>query len=233
MSRSSALYDLQLIDSQLDKHKKRLHEIALILSDEREINKAKSILNKKTDQLEASNKELQAAEQKVKDQRLKIKQTDAMLYGGKIRNPKELQDLQDEWEALKRFLNILEDRQLEHMLLVDDKKKQHNVAQENLDKTLAKSQLLHEQLIQEKNKIKIQNQDLENRQHSCHAMIAKNDLEIYERIKKQRFGVAVAKVKDKACSACGVTLTAAINQAARSPNQITNCENCGRILYSQ
>jgi len=232
MSRSSDLYDLQFIDSQLDKHKKRLQEIALILTDDIEIKKAESIFSKKTDQLASSLKELRSAEQKVKDQRLKIKQTDVKLYGGKIGNPKELQDLQDESKALKRFLNVLEDRQLEHMLDVDNKSNQHSIAQENLNKALENSKLLHEQLINEKTKIEIKNKDLETSQRTCHAMIAKNDLEIYERIRKQRFGVAVAKVKDKACSACGATLTAALHQAARSPNQITKCENCGRILYS-
>jgi len=232
MSRSSDLYDLQFIDSQLDKHKKRLQEIALILTDDIEIKKSESIFSKKTDQLASSLKELRSAEQKVKDQRLKIKQTDVKLYGGKIGNPKELQDLQDESKALKRFLNVLEDRQLEHMLDVDNKSNQHSIAQENLNKALENSKLLHEQLINEKTKIEIKNKDLETSQRTCHAMIAKNDLEIYERIRKQRFGVAVAKVKDKACSACGATLTAALHQAARSPNQITKCENCGRILYS-
>ncbi|MFN2235225.1 MAG: C4-type zinc ribbon domain-containing protein [Anaerolineales bacterium] len=47
-----------------------------------------------------------------------------------------------------------------------------------------------------------------------------------------RAGVAVAKVEDRACKACGSTLTASLNQAARSPSQIVFCDSCGRILYA-
>lgn len=230
MSRSTILYELQIIDRQLDQNHNRLGEIAAILADDAEIASAENQLKVANKLLEAVTKSLREAEKKVKDQRLKIKQTEAKLYGGKIRNPKELQDLQDEFEALKRFLSVLEDRQLECMLDVDDKNDQMVAAQDVLQKGLEKYQRLHKQLTLERFEIEEENQKFELKRISKTEFIPEDDLRIYYRLRKQRFGVAISMVNDRACSACGATLTAALAQSARSPSQITYCETCGRIL---
>ena len=230
MSRSKILYELQIIDSQLDQNQNRLGEIATILKDDAEIVSAENHLKVANELLETSTKSLRGAEKKVKDQRLKIKQTDAKLYGGKIQNPKELQDLQDESESLKRFLSVLEDRQLECMLDSDDKKEAMSGAQDFLQKAKEKYLQLKNQLTLEKSKIESKNQYLKNKRISKTEDIHEDDIRIYERLRIQRYGVAVSMVNDRACSACGATLTAALAQSARSPSQITFCETCGRIL---
>jgi predicted nucleic acid-binding Zn-ribbon protein len=230
MSRSAKLYELQTIDSKLDQNQNRLVEIATILADNAEVASAQKHLKDTNDLFEVASKSLRSAEAKVKEQRLKIKQTDAKLYGGKIQNPKELQDLQNESLALNRFLSVLEDRQLERMLDVDEKKERVAAAQDFLQLTADKFQVLHKDLHIERSEIVEENQSLENKRISKAENIPKDDLRIYENLRKQRFGVAVSKVNDRACSACGATLTAAQAQSARSPSQITFCETCRRIL---
>jgi predicted nucleic acid-binding Zn-ribbon protein len=54
---------------------------------------------------------------------------------------------------------------------------------------------------------------------------------MYEQLRKLKRGVAVATVADNSCAACGSTLSSAQLHAAKSPNQLTRCESCGRILY--
>jgi len=232
MSRSSNLYDLQLVDSQLDQNRNRLKEIAALLSEDTAVQKTEAKFKEAEGVYKRTEKELRAAELKVKDQRLKIKQTDRKLYGGAIRNPKELQNLQDENDALKRFLSVLEDRQLECMLELDDVKEQQSNALKNLNNARKKKENLDQKLISERSKIEVDNQKLEPLRHSITQALPKDDLAIYERLRKQRFGLAVSKVNDQACSACGTTLTAALHQTARSPSQIANCESCGRILFA-
>jgi uncharacterized protein len=63
--------------------------------------------------------------------------SEASLYGGKIRNPKELQDLQVEIAALKRRTATLEDEQLEAMLAVEDAETQLTEANKNLNEVKA------------------------------------------------------------------------------------------------
>jgi predicted nucleic acid-binding Zn-ribbon protein len=57
------------------------------------------------------------------------------------------------------------------------------------------------------------------------------DYQLYEQLRRDRRGIAVARVSDRACSACGTTLNAMLLQAARSQNQLHRCDTCGRILY--
>lgn len=232
MSRSSQLYELQQIDSQLDRHRNRLLQIQAILSDNREIQSAEGTLKAAQTALKIAERNLKEAEQKVKDQRLKIKLTETKLYSGKIRNPKELQDLQDESEALKRFLEVVEDRQLTCMLDLDSHRDIYESTQHNYNQVRQKFEKIHEELTQEKNGIRQEMHQLEKVRITKAQAIATDDLAVYENLRKQRYGIAVSSVNDKACSACGATLTAALHQAARSPSQITYCEACGRILYA-
>ena len=96
MSRPLNLYRLQQVDSRIDQANARLKEIETLLADNANLRKAKSLAARTEKNLAAAQKEQGQAETKVKDQRIKIEQTEATLYGGTVRNPKELQDLQNE-----------------------------------------------------------------------------------------------------------------------------------------
>ncbi len=117
MSRPFKLYRLQQIDSQLDALRLRQGEIEVALQDDTRI---RQILQKVEDcktEWAAAKKALHLAEDETQKQRIKIELTESALYGGKVRNPKELQDLQNESASLKRYLSVLEDRQIETMLI--------------------------------------------------------------------------------------------------------------------
>jgi len=231
MNRPSLLYHLQKIDTQLDRHRHRQREIAALLADATEARQAEGRVESAAEALSKVTKELRSAEEKVKDQRLKIQLIEASLYGGKIRNPKELQGLQEEAEALKRFLGVLEDRQLECMLALDEVKEHHRAAQDALARTRQKIERLHAHLNAEQARLEEEVRALEGDRINRAGAILADDLALYERLRKGRAGVAVSRVNERACASCGATLTAALHQAARSPSQITHCETCGRILY--
>lgn len=232
MSRTSTLYDLQLIDNQIDQRQNRLQVIVNILNDTTEIKSAEARQEIEKKALTVAENDLKSAEKKVKEQRIKINRTDSMLYSGKISNPKELKDLQDENEALKRYLEVLEDRQLERMLEVDEAKDRHSSASDFLFKVKDKFDKLFNELIIEKTLIEAEIQTLETRRRVTASLISPEDLHLYEILRAQGHGISVSKVQDRACSACGATLSAALYQASRSPNQISRCETCDRILYN-
>ena len=71
----------------------------------------------------------------------------------------------------------------------------------------------------------------ENERRATIDGIPQMDLELYQQIRLQRRGIAVAKVVDRTCSACGSTLNTGLLSAAHSPTQLTHCDTCGRILY--
>lgn len=231
MSRPFKLYRLQQIDSQLDWHAGRLTEIQNLLAEAAALQSALAVSEQTAGVYQAARKQLRQTEDEVAQQRIKIEQSESSLYGGKIRNPKELKDLELEVAALKRYLVVLEDRQLEAMLREEDAAARHAVAAAELTKVQEELKIRNEQLLDEQQRLEKERARLEEERQASAEASAAEDLAIYTQLRKSRRGVAVAKVSDRACSACGSTLSAALLNAVHSPNQLNRCEGCGRILY--
>ena len=109
MNQSFHLFQLQKIDSQLDNLNKRIHEIDGIIAGDRSVVEAQDALSAAKANHQKARHHLSECEDRVSSKRIKIEQSEANLYSGSIRNPKELQDLQMEIGSLKRHLADLED----------------------------------------------------------------------------------------------------------------------------
>jgi len=231
MNQSSQLYRLQQIDTLLDQTIARLDELEKLLSDRSTLAQVEEECNNAEEALQTERKKLRQAENNVLEQRIKIEQDESALYSGKMRNPKELQDLQNEVAALKRFLSTLEDRQLEIMITTEEIEAISREAKTALDKVLATMIEQQAHFNAEKTSFLKDKERLEiERQAACNALSAQ-ELDLYTQLRKQKRGIAVARVLDRTCTACGSTLTPALVQAANSPNQIVRCSSCSRILY--
>jgi hypothetical protein len=232
MSRPFKIYRLQQIDSQIDWLQSRLKDVTAALEDDSELRQADEKLARANMDLLKAQQALHASEYETQQQRIKIEQTDATLYGGKIRNPKELQDLQNESAALRRYLNVLEDRQLETMLSEEELSAHNEEIKAEHARISQDHQSRLENLSREKEKLLSDITRSEEERLAALTSIDAEDLSVYTKIRQRRRGIAVAKVVDRACSACGSTLSAALLNAAHSPGQLNYCERCGRILYA-
>ena len=232
MSQLSTLYRLQQIDSQLDQANNRLQEIQVALNEDAALKQAQQNHAAAEARLNDERQKLRRAEENVQEQKIKIEQNESTLYGGKVHNPKELQDLQKEVAALKKYLGVLEDRQLEAMLVVEEAESDYNKAAAEI-LALQASQV--EQLARlrgEQRELQVQAERLEVERQAATAPLPSQDLSLYEQRRKTRRGVAVARIANRTCGACGSTLTPALAQSAQVPDQIVRCPTCGRILYS-
>lgn len=231
MSQPFKLFRLQKTDSELDRARTRLLEIEIALNENESLRRAQKAFDRSAENLESARKSLQIAEENVKTQRIKIEQSESALYGGKVTNPKELQDIQQEVGSLKRYLEVLEDRQINEMIAVDEAEDIHNIAVRDLEDVKAATRDQNVLLVEEKARLENDIRRLESERDATASSIESDDLRLYEELRIQRNGIAVTKVSDRTCAACGSTLSAALLQAARSPTRITRCESCGRILY--
>lgn len=231
MSESFKLHRLQQIDSQLDKIRARLRAIETILNDDTSVKLAQSKFEEASKNNEATNKALRKAEENVRANKVKLEQTEATLYGGKVRNPKELQDLQNEAEALKRYRIVLEDRMLEAMIDQEEAETLYSAVSTELETATAKNKQQNAALMKESADLTNDLSRLESEREAASRSILAGDLNTYEQLRKLKRGVAVATVSENCCGACGSTLSSAQLHAAKSPNQLTRCESCGRILY--
>src|SRR4030042_2428538 len=231
MSQISILYRLQQIDSQLDTARIALQNVEHELSDSSVLQAAQQTLEQVEKKHQVELKYLRDAENKSYDVRVKIELSEASLYGGKIQNPKELQDLQNEIASLKRLIITREDHELEAMMAVEE-------AEANLTHFIEEMKAIQGKLIEnnsvlngEKTKLLEQIERLESERKATLPPITENDLTLYEQLRKVRNGVAVVKISSRACGACGATLTAALIQSSQSLGQLVRCPSCGRILY--
>ena len=231
MSQPFKLFRLQQLDSQLDRARVRLTEIETILSQDEQLRQAQVEADQASADLALARKALRQAEDNVIQQRIKIEQADAALYGGKVRNPKELQDLQNDTAALKRYRSVLEDRQLEAMMAEEDAVANSSAAIARLERVRSDTAERNALLLSEKSRLLQEINHTEEERQAASASIEASDLALYEKLRTQRRGIAVSKITNKACSACGSTINAALLDAARSPNQLSRCDVCGRILY--
>lgn len=232
MSQKLDLFRLQKIDTRRDQIATRLQEIERILRETQELVNARDQLNKAETSTRAAQKALQEAETAVHSQHVKIEQDEASLYGGKVRNPKELQDLQNEVASLKRYLAKLEDQQLEAMLSLEENEARLTSAQSQMAMVEERTQQQHSGLIAEKNALIKDLERLDSEHQATSRPVSPESLMVYENLRKQKRGLAVTQVDDCTCTACGATLTPSECQVARSPSQISLCPSCGRILYA-
>lgn len=231
MSGPFKLFRLQQVDSQLDQANKRLKEIKAALSDNEEVEHAERNLEVSKELMFAAQKKMKRSEEDVQSQQIKIEKNQSRLYSGKVTIPKELQDLQHEEQAFKRNLVKLEDTQLEKMMSFEETDTNHENARESLRKVGERVASQNTDLMDEQSNLLSEVESLESERVTTISGIPPDDLKLYEKLRVKRAGVAVAKVIDKSCSACGSGLPHALAQAARSTTMISLCNTCGRILY--
>lgn len=232
MSASLGLFRLQQVDRQLDKTQARLKEIEATLGNDARMREALATVEAaKTNQYHAE-RALKESEAEVKTQQIKIEQTESSLYGGKVHNPKELQDLQKDVVSLKKHLSSLEERELETMQSLDDAKSALVGAESALGTLQATLGGEHSKLLNEQASLMKDTERLTSERDAVVVQVEKEKLEKYSVLRSGKRGVAVAQILEMACAACGSDINAAIQQTARSNSQLAYCPSCGRILYA-
>ena len=231
MSQVLDLYRLQKIDYRRDQISIRLLEIEKIIIEDQTVILAEAQSEKAKELLHRTKTLLKDSEEAVRSQQLKIEEITSSLYGGLIKNPKELQDLQQEIISIKKQLVKSEDQQLEVMISVEQMEAQFQSSLSNLSAVQGQLITKHSTLIGERNSLLREKEKLDTEHQAVISSISLDSLKLYDRLRVQKRGIAVTTLKDSSCDSCGATLTRSEWQLARSATQICYCPSCGRILY--
>ena len=226
------LFQLQRIDSRLASVDNRLKEIKRILNHDPALIAAKNEMQLLTTELADSSAALQTIELKIQDKRNKLEQSESSLYGGKIRNPKELQDLQKEIASIKTSIGTLEDDQINLMLAVEEKENRVHVAQQKLSDAEKSNLQTQVDLEEESIALNLEKSKLVTERNFLTGQVPASLLQKYDDLRRRKGGSAVARVEDQTCSLCGASLTPSECQSAKSPSILFFCPTCGRILYA-
>lgn len=232
MSASLGLFRLQQVDSQMDRANLQLQKIRKTLENDLELKKALALVESAQGETQSAKRILKSAEAEVQAQKIKIEQTESSLYGGGVHNPKELQDLQKESASLKKHLGALEERELEALVKAEDAESALSAARSGLESIQSKLNGEHKALLDEQSKLIKDLERLSQERDASEKPIELNLLTIYKDLRQQKRGVAVTEFSESSCASCGATLTAALQQNAKSAKQLAHCPSCGRILYA-
>jgi uncharacterized protein len=226
------LFQLQKIDTRIDALSKRLNEIDRIRNDNssrKQIEDTLTAINKTSSQQKMN---YDAIEEKVHSKKLKIEQSESSLYGGLVKNPKELQDLQTEIKLLKQSVATLEDDQLQQLVDLESTEAQVNSIEKSLKDFDAKLAVEFSAFFAEEADKKIEKEKLLQERKAVLDQVNPEFLSTYQALRKAKNGIAVAAIEDGSCQVCGSTLTPADCQTAKSQSHMGTCSSCGRILYA-
>ncbi len=231
MNQSFQLYQLQQIDSQLDRINGRIIEIQNDIDNNTLISESKKQVALATEAVKKHGVIIRKQEDIVQNTQIKIETNEASLYSGKIQNPKELQDLQAEIQSLHRYLSAQEDLLLNEMLLQEQLEIDLQIAKKHLIRIEAEVSTDQASLLGEKDRLIIEQKMLIEKKDAISTSISEVDYALYSRLRKQKRGLAVVTIQEKNCSGCGAEIRPSERQAATSSNQIGFCSSCGRIIY--
>lgn len=226
----SKLLDLQAVDSQI-----------YALNEEKnakpqEIKALEGSFEQKKESLKLSEKKLQdcISQRKAKELELASKEDSAkklqtQLY--QLKTNKEYAAMLKEIEGVKADASLLEDEILKVLDSIDKEK-------ENIEKEKQSFSKEEERFKQEKAKIQTRIKEIEGLLSQLEAQrknlaqgIEPRILSQYERILKNRDGLAIVKVRNSACQGCNMSLPPQVINMIKMYERIINCEVCQRILY--
>lgn len=232
MSRTSALHQLQQIDLGLDQHHQRLAEIAQLLGESQAVQQAQAALAAAQAQLDEINRAIKRLDNEAHDTRQKRKSAEQRLYGGNVKNPKELEDLQQKIASLNKYAATLDDRQLDAMIELEDAQTALQEATRQLQQLTGEWQTTQADLKAEEQTRQTEVAALRARQQTARQHATPADLPTYDKLRQTKHGRPVATLSpDGICGACGISIPTAQRQQARNATELTLCPNCGRIWH--
>jgi predicted nucleic acid-binding Zn-ribbon protein len=231
MTRVADLYVLQEIDLEIQAKRVTLEDIEPRLGEREELDEARRLVEEQRRGLQEAQKKLREAEWTVDEVRAKVQPLNEKLYGGTIKNPKELVDIQHDVDSLKARQRELEDRVLEAMSATEDAEKELQEGERGLSDMEAQWQAEQESLSRQRDDLKRELQELEGRRSRQEVTIDAETIRQYDVLRAAHQGRAVAKVERGICQGCRITLPMHVLQKARRGNHLVQCTSCERILY--
>lgn len=231
MAWGAKLRRLQGLDSERDAKSRRLAEIESAMEDRRELRDARDRLKREAERARRWVAKQRDLELEIESLSEKMSRSEKRLYGGKVKSPKELSDLQAEIGSLRRRRQKLEDALLETMISREEAETEHEDAQSHLGEVESHWSARQEQLKAEQETLESRIGEIEEERRAVASRIDAEILRDYERVRERKGGQAVAQIRGDTCSACGVSVAPSMEWKLRQ-GELVHCDTCGRILIA-
>lgn len=170
--------------------------------------------------------ELDVGTRRTTIQRLKVQQFET-------RKNEEYQALGHEITRYEKEVDNLETSELELMEEMDGKRAALKAAEAALahTRTLVDEDLAT--IVQRRERMEKERREISAEREQLAAGIPESVLPLYTRLMKTKDGMAIAPMHEGKCGGCHMKLIASTVVAVQNAKEMTRCEDCGRILYTE
>lgn len=225
-----ALYELQLIDSKIDRIRTVRGELPLEVQDlEDSVAGLETRVNNLSEELKELEEQVNEKTQSIKDFKANIKKYEAQQ--GKVRNNREYDAITKEIEFQNLEIQLAEKRLKEYKFAIEQKseiveKSRTEFEERKKDLKLKKSEL--DEIISETEK---EEKELMAASEKAADNIEDRLVNAYKRVRANtRNGLAVVPVERDACGGCFNKIPPQKQLDIRMNKKILVCEHCGRIM---
>lgn len=225
-----SLYELQIIDSKIDRIRTVRGELPLEVQDlEDSVAGLETRVNNLSDELKQLEEQISEKTQAIKDFKANIKKYEAQQ--GKVRNNREYDAITKEIEFQNLEIQLAEKRLKEYKFAVEQKseiveKSRQEFEERKKDLKSKKSEL--DEIIAETEK---DEKELLKASETASAAIEDRLLNAYKRIRSNtRNGLAVVPVERDACGGCFNKIPPQKQLDIKMNKKILVCEHCGRVM---
>ena len=226
------IYELQEMDSTIDRQQSELATVEARLADNRLMEELQRRLSTNEERLMQTKSSQTMQDLEAKQFQAKVQSLEERLYGGSVRNQKELESITSELQYTKQQSTESDEQLLALMLTVDELEKQIAETRariEELESTQAEAKV---RLAGERDALKESLATATEKRARMVETIPALLLSQYERLRKAKQGLAVTMVQGGRCMACRLTLPTRELQSLRTSSVPITCSSCGRILYA-
>ncbi len=225
------IYDLQLLDWEIQKREEELAVILETLADDSERLSARrrlELLQKKLDDLAAPRRSAERAIQQAEE---RLSEIERRMYSGLVTNPREFEAFQEEQATLTRNRSDEEDRLLEYMVEMEETQSSRDEAREAFERIDSQRNEQVVELGARRKELESELPELHAERQTLSSGYPQQVLAVYESVRRSRGGQGAALMDSRGlCGGCRLTVTSAEMQRVKSSREIVQCGSCSRIL---
>ena len=231
MNKAKQLYELQEVDLDIAHKTESLAQVKNTLGKDDDLVAARSALDTAKKHLADLEHQQKTSEWELSELGSKISVVEKKLYGGSVKNPRELTPFQQDMEILKAQRAEREDKLLALMMDVDSLQQDVGLKKGDFEKIEREWRENQQKLSNQQAELETELAQLKQKKDMLASQIDSASLDLYEEMRRAKQGQAVAKVVQGRCQGCRISLSVSDQQKARMAQELAQCSNCGRILY--
>lgn len=225
-----SVYQLQCAELERADAARRLQEAESSLGESAELRQARQALEEEEARCSRLRTRVRDLELEVQGLTDKIAEGEKRLYSGQVRNPKELESLQEELRSLRSRRERLEDGILQGAYDTEESERRLAGLRAGWQAVQAAWEAQQGGLAGSAVELRAQLARLDERIMHLRSTIPAALLEEYDEIRRKKGGRGIAAIRNGLCEGCRVAVPTGVIQQVRRGDALIRCGSCGRIL---